>query len=104
MLHRWKVGVLSAVLAVAPLAACAGGPPPRDRVYVRAGPPGDRQEVIVERPGPEYQYRRGHWEWRRGDYAWVPGHWERPDGRRHWVEGHWAHDRHGWYYIEGHWR
>lgn len=104
MLHRWKLGILGLALATAPLAACGNNPPPRDRVYIREGPPGARTEVIVERPGPEYVWIRGHWGYAGGAYAWVPGRWERPDGRRRWVDGRWAHDRNGWFYIEGHWR
>ena len=104
MLQRWKIGILGFALATAPLAGCAGGPPPRDRLYVREGPPGVRTEVIIERPGPEYVWLRGHWAYAGGGYAWVPGRWERPDGRRRWVEGRWAHDRKGWFYVEGRWR
>lgn len=104
MLHRWKIGILGLALATAPLAACGGNPPPRDRVYVRVAPPAERTEVIVERPGPEYVWLRGHYMHDGRDYVWVPGRWERPDGRRRWVEGRWAHDRNGYFYIEGHWR
>ncbi|MEO8881708.1 MAG: hypothetical protein ABI446_15050 [Gemmatimonadaceae bacterium] len=104
MSQRWKIALLSAALATAPLAACAGGPPPRDRVYIREGPPGERTELIVARPGPEYVWIRGHYAYAGGGYAWVPGRWARPDGRRRWADGRWAHDRRGWYYIDGHWR
>jgi hypothetical protein len=105
MLRSWKVALFGIALATAPLVACASAPAQRDRIYVREGPPPERREVIVERPGAEYVYIRGHWAYAGGGYAWVPGRWERPDGRRHrWVEGRWVHDRGGWYYIEGHWR
>lgn len=103
----WKIALVGITLATAPLVACASAPSRRERVvYVDEGPPPPRREVIIERPGPEYVYIRGHWIYgRNGGYAWVPGRWIRPEGRRHrWVEGRWVHDRHGWYYIEGHWR
>jgi hypothetical protein len=106
MLRSWKVVLVGICLATAPLAGCASVPAQGQRVYVREGPPPLRREVIVERPGRDYVYIRGHWVYGRGGgYAWVPGRWERPEGRRHqWVEGRWAHDRGGWYYIEGRWR
>jgi hypothetical protein len=106
MLRSWKVALFGLTMATAPLIACASSPAYGERVYVRDGPPPVRQEVIVERPGAEYVYVRGHWIYGRdGGYAWVPGRWVRPDdGRRRWVEGRWARDRRGWYYIEGHWR
>jgi hypothetical protein len=106
MLHNWKLALLGIALATAPLAACASAPARYDRVYVREAPPPVRREVIIERPGPDYVYIRGHWIYGRNrGYAWVPGQWVRPEGRRHaWVDGRWVHDRSGWYYIEGHWR
>ena len=104
MFQRWKIALLSAALATTPLVACGGGPPPRDRVYIREGPPAARTEVIVERPGAEYVWLRGHYAYAGGGYAWVPGRWVRPDGRRRWVEGRWVRDRRGYYDIEGHWR
>jgi hypothetical protein len=106
MLRSWRVAALGIALATAPLVGCASSPARGERVYVREGPPPARREVIVERPGRDYVYIRGHWiNGRNGGYAWVPGRWVRPEGRRnHWVDGRWVHDRGGWYYIEGYWR
>ena len=106
MLRSWKVAMLGIALATAPVVGCASAPPRYDRVYVRREPPPPRRKIIVESPGPDYVYIRGHWASARdGDYVWVPGRWVRPEGRRQrWVDGHWAHDRAGWYYVDGHWR
>jgi hypothetical protein len=105
MMQRWKIALFSIAVATMPLVGCASGIAQNGRVYVRVGPPPERREVIVERPGEGYVYIRGHWAYADGGYVWVPGRWERPEGRRHrWIEGHWAHDRGGWYWVEGHWR
>jgi len=106
MLRSWKVAMLGIALATAPVIGCASAPARYDRVYVRREPPPPRREIIVESPGPDYVYIRGHWiGGRGGEYEWVPGRCVRPEGRhRAWVDGHWARDRDGWYYVEGHWR
>ena len=105
MLQRWKIALFSFALATTPIIGCASAPAQGGRVYIREGPPPVRREVIVEPPGPDFVYIRGHWGYSGGGWVWVPGRWERPNGgRRHWNEGHWAHDRHGWYWVEGRWR
>ena len=90
MLRSWKIALLGITLATAPLVACASAPAQGERVYIREDPPPLRREVIIERPGPEYIFIRGHWIYGpHGGYAWVPGRWVRPEGRYHrWVEGH----------------
>jgi hypothetical protein len=108
MLSNWKIALVGITLGTAPLVGCASATPQQgDRVYVREEPPPRRREPIVDRPGRDYVYIRGHYVYaRNGRYEWVPGRWERPaQGRRaRWVDGKWVHDRNGWYYIEGHWR
>jgi hypothetical protein len=107
MLRSWKAALLGITLATAPLVACASsGTPQRDRVYAREGPPPRRREPIVDRPGRDYVYIRGHYvNGRNGGYEWVPGTWVRPQGRRHrYVEGRWVQERNGWYYVEGYWK
>ncbi len=106
MLQRLKLGVVFVALAAAPLVGCASGGGRRDpdRVYVRMAPPPPREEVVIESPGREYVWVRGHWAWRGSEYEWVPGRWDRADRGRRWAEGRWVHERGGWYYIEGHWR
>ena len=105
MLRSFRIALFGIGLATAPLLACASAPAQGGRVYMREGPPPVRREVIIERPGPDYVWIRGHWGYGGGAYVWVPGRWERPEPRRHrWVEGRWERDRHGWYWVEGHWR
>jgi len=104
MLRSVKLGLLSIGLATAPLIGCASAPVRGERVYIREGPPPVREEVIVESPGPDYVWVRGHWGY-EGRWVWVPGRWLLPDRpHRRWVEGHWAQDRHGYFWVEGHWR
>ncbi|MDQ2767468.1 MAG: YXWGXW repeat-containing protein [Gemmatimonadota bacterium] len=105
MLRSVKIGLMSIGLATAPLIGCASAPAQGGRVYAREGPPVERTEVVIERPGPAYVWLRGHWGYSGGGYAWVPGRWERPDRpNRRWAEGRWARDRHGYFWVEGHWR
>jgi len=91
------------VAATGAILACAPTPPP-GRVYVVREPPPQRTEVILTRPGPEFVWVGGHWNWSGTDYEWFPGRWvpfER--GHREWQPGRWAHNRHGWYWVEGKW-
>ncbi|MEP7064579.1 MAG: hypothetical protein ABI889_00970 [Gemmatimonadota bacterium] len=105
MIRRWKIALSGITLAIAPLSACASAPR-GERIYVREGPPPERREVIVGRPGSDCVFIRGHWvHGPNGGYGWMPGRWVRPESRlNRWEEGRWVHDRGGWYYIEGHWR
>jgi hypothetical protein len=103
MRHRaykywWLVGLAGQLIACGP-------PPPPGVVYVERGPPPDRVEEIVTRPGNDYAWVRGHWRWTGDDYDWVPGHWAPIErGYSNWVPGHWVHSHgHGWFFVEGHW-
>lgn len=97
--HKWIAAGAAALII-----ACGPTPPP-GAVYVERGPPPDRTEVIVQRPGRDFVWIKGHWSWTGRDYDWVPGHWASMErGYRGWVPGHWVHHRRGWYYIDGHWR
>ena len=96
--NHWGITVSLALIL-----ACAPTPAP-GVVYVDRGPPADRTEVIVERPGRDFVWIKGHWRWDGREYNWAPGHWAPLQyGYRDWVPGHWAHYRRGWYYVEGHW-
>src|SRR5437773_8107436 len=66
-------------------------------VVVTEAPPPPQQEVIVEAPGPNYIWARGHWTW-RGHWVWIGGNWvTRPHPHAAWEPGHWA--RRGHHYI-----
>jgi hypothetical protein len=76
-------------------------------LWVDIPPPALREEVVIERPGPDHVWVGGFWEWRPAvhNYEWVPGHWARPPHRRAvWVGPRWEHRRRGWYYRPGYWR
>lgn len=83
-------------------------PPPgavSGRVVVREGPPPLREEIIAERPGPNFVWVRGHWVW-RDRWVWAPGHWRaRPYRGAYWVRGRWDRRDDGmWIWYRGHWR
>lgn len=102
-MKRVQVLLTAAALAFAPLAATIPSAQ-AEVIYVHRGPPPLRHEIIVRRPGPDFEWQAGFWRWDGRDYIWVPGHWEPRHGRHGWVPGHWAH-RHGdWFWVEGHWR
>jgi hypothetical protein len=74
---------------------------------VDAPPPALQEEVVVVRPGPDYVWIGGYWDWDVGvrHYAWRPGRWDRPphahavwEAPRYEKRG----ERH--YYHRGHWR
>ncbi|HEY2739773.1 MAG TPA: YXWGXW repeat-containing protein [Thermoanaerobaculia bacterium] len=74
-------------------------------IRVGAAPPPLRQEVVSARPGPDYAWIPGSWEWRHHDYAWVGGRWARPPHRGAvWVAPRHEMRGHNHYWISGHWR
>lgn len=97
---------LLALTLAAVLAGCTATIVPSSVVFVHRAPPPRRVEVIEVRPGPEYIWVAGYWEWRGGEYFWVGGNWNRrPHPRARWDEGRWRHHRrHGWYWQPGRWK
>lgn len=67
-------------------------------------PPPPRSEVRSHKPGPNYIWVQGHWEWRRGDWNWVRGHWIKTRPGRIWVPGHYELRRGHRVWVPGHWR
>jgi len=67
-------------------------------------PPPKQVRVKARKPGPNYFWITGHWEWRHGRYVWKQGHWKKTRKNRHWVSGHWKQIPRGWVWIKGHWR
>ena len=81
-------------------------PAPAGEVIVEtpAALPPPRSEVQPVRPGPEYIWIGGGWEWRAG-WVWTPGHWViRPHSRAVWAVGHWERHPRGYVWVEGRWR
>ena len=87
--------------------ACIGPADLGVGIQVSGPPPAYRHESRLVRPGPDFIWVDGYWDWRGGGagYEWVPGAWVRPP-RAHarWERPRWQHRRGGTFYIAGHWR
>jgi hypothetical protein len=74
---------------------------------VDAPPPVVHEEVVLARPGPEFIWIGGYWDWEIGrrSYVWREGRWERPPhSRAVWVPAHYERRGNRHYYRRGHWR
>jgi len=106
-----RILVLSLTLAAVLLTSLAAPPAATAAVNigirVGAPPPPLRHEVVVVRPGRNYVWVPGYWDWvpARHDYVWIGGRWVRPH-RRHavWVGPRYERRGHDTFYIRGHWR
>jgi hypothetical protein len=84
-------------------------PPPLPNLEVRivaAEPPPPRREVILyeQRPGTDYVWVNGSYDWQGDAWVWVPGRWElRPAPRVTWVRPHYVRVEEGWRYEPAHW-
>lgn len=73
-------------------------------VMVEQQPPADLTEEIVESPGPDYIWLRGHWRYDNG-WVWARGRWERrPHAEAVWEPGYWGHKHHHYVWVGGYWR
>jgi hypothetical protein len=61
-------------------------------------------EVRPARPGANYYWRPGEWQWRGREYVWVPGVWVIRERGHGWRHGHWRRARGGYIWVPGHWR
>jgi len=76
-------------------------------IWLDVAPPALREEVVVERPGPDHVWIGGYWDWRPAmhNYEWVGGRWERPPHPGAvWVAHRYEHGRRGWRYHPGYWK
>jgi hypothetical protein len=74
---------------------------------VNAPPPVLREEVVVVRPGPDFVWVRGHWDWVGGPqgYIWLPGAWVRPPHLRAvWVEPRYELRGRLHFFARGYWK
>jgi hypothetical protein len=51
-----------------------------------------------------FVFVKGNYEWRDGDYEWVPGHWEREQRNKTWRDGGWAQVSGKWTWTPGSWQ
>jgi hypothetical protein len=65
-------------------------------------PPPLRREVVYARPGTDYTWVGGYWDWRPAlrNYVWIGGRWVLPSYR----DSYWVGPRFGrGYYYSGYW-
>jgi hypothetical protein len=61
--------------------------------------------VAGNSPGPGYVYVEGYYDWRGGQYVWVPGTWSLPPRTSlTWVPGHWQPTAGGYTWVSGYWQ
>jgi hypothetical protein len=76
-------------------------------IRVNAPPPVLRQEVVVVRPGADFVWVRGHWDWVGGPrgYVWLPGAWVRPPhAHAVWIEPRYEFRRRHHFFARGYWK
>ncbi len=67
-------------------------------------PPRLRSERRPARPGRDYSWLPGSWNWESNDWAWAPGRWERPNQRgSRWVQARYIREGSAWRHEPGHW-
>jgi hypothetical protein len=93
--------VLVSALAFAPAASAFV----RVGVRVYTPLPPLRHEVVVVRPGPNYVWVPGYWNWAGRQYVWVAGSWVLPPRPGAiWVGPRVVYRYHHPYYYGGYWR
>lgn len=97
-------GGFAALLAGPALAQIPLPPLPNLEVHItNERPPAPRYERRIRRPGPDYVWVAGSYDWQDGRWAWVPGRWDRPQGRARWIGARYVRDGGGYRYEPGHW-
>jgi hypothetical protein len=73
------------------------------QITVRIAPPQPQYEVVPSaRPGQVWI--TGHYDWRNGQYVWVPGRFERDRTGYEFREHRWVQRGNGeWYLVGGNW-
>jgi hypothetical protein len=97
--------LVSLGLPAAPAAAQVHVDLPGVEVHVgHRAPPPFRREIRIARPGPDYVWVDGQWDWQGDNWVWVPGRWDRPSYRgARWVRARYYRDGGAWRYEPGHW-
>ena len=101
---------LLALAAVAAMASPIGAQvpvPPLPHLEIRIAhshPPRPHHEVRTARPGSDYVWIGGSWDWQGSEWTWIPGRWERPEhGDARWVHPRYVHEYGAYRYEPGHW-
>ena len=80
---------------------------PMPGLEIRVGhtaPPRMRSETRPPRPGKDYVWAGGSWDWRGNSWAWAPGRWDRPgDHGSRWVKARYVREGNAWRHEPGHW-
>jgi hypothetical protein len=99
-------GMLVVVAGCAATPKRAEAPRAPARIEVPPPMPAAPAEVQPARPGPDYAWIPGHYEWRAGDrtYVWVPGSWTVAPTGQTWVPGHWQTQNGGSVWVKSHWQ
>ncbi|HET9794970.1 MAG TPA: YXWGXW repeat-containing protein [Thermoanaerobaculia bacterium] len=108
MRRLWNSILPLAVVAATALPARAQVPvPPLPHLEIHIAhshPPRFRHEVRPERPGRDYVWIGGFWDWEGDQWIWVPGRWDRPAGHHvRWIRPRYVHEYGAYRYEPGHW-
>ncbi len=70
----------------------------------RTAPPRLRHERRPPRPGRDFVWLAGAWDWQGDGWVWVPGRWDRPAYRHaKWIAPRYRRDGAAWVFEPGHW-
>jgi len=99
--------VVASVPTAAPPAAVAV-PTSTVMVDVPVLPPRPTSDTVVAtsgRPGSDYVFIEGYYNWDGARYQWVPSAWVRaPQPSAVWVPAHWQPTTGGYVWVGGSWR
>ena len=67
-------------------------------------PPALRRERRIARPGRDYVWVNGFWDWDGNRWRWVNGRWDRPAvAEAYWIPARYIRTTRGYIYEPGHW-
>jgi YXWGXW repeat-containing protein len=100
-------GLLAGIAAPALTQIPVPPPPPLPGLEVRittGRPPSPRYERRAPRPGANYVWVGGFWNWDNRNWRWVPGRWEtRVAPEAYWIPARYIRTHRGYIYEPGHW-
>jgi len=72
-------------------------------VTPRTSPPPRKRTVRTRRPGRNYIWVKGHWNWKRGTWRWRNGYWVKKKSNKRWIPGRWRKRNGKKIWVKGHW-